>query len=36
MNTLFAFSVDKIWRREIQHHALGAFTPWTKVGGTKL
>jgi sugar lactone lactonase YvrE len=33
---LFAFCGNKIWKRKVQHHALGAFTPWTKVGGTKL
>jgi len=36
LDTLFAFCGDKIWKRKVQHHALGAFTPWTKVGGTKL
>ena len=35
-DTLFAFCGDKIWRRKVQHHAIGAFTPWTKVVGTKL
>ena len=35
-DTLFAFCGDKIWRRKVQHHAMGAFTPWTKVIGTKL
>jgi sugar lactone lactonase YvrE len=35
-DTLFAFCGDKIWRRKVQHHALGAFTPWTKVVGTRL
>jgi|GEM_PF-49998 len=33
---LFAFCGNKIWQRKIQQHAMGAFTPWTKVGGTKL
>lgn len=36
MNTLFAFCGDTIWKRTVQHHAIGAFTPWTKVAGTKL
>ena len=36
MNTLFAFCGNKIWKRKVQHHAMGAFTPWTKVSGTKL
>ncbi len=35
-DTLFAFCGNKIWQRKVQHHAMGAFTPWTKVGGTKL
>ena len=35
-DTLFAFCGNKIWKRKVQHHAMGAFTPWTKVGGTKL
>jgi gluconolactonase len=35
-DTLYAFCGDKIWRRKVQHHAVGAFTSWTKVGGTRL
>jgi enterochelin esterase-like enzyme/sugar lactone lactonase YvrE len=35
-DTLFAFCGEKVWRRKVQHHAMGAFTPWTKVTGTKL
>jgi sugar lactone lactonase YvrE/enterochelin esterase-like enzyme len=35
-DTLFAFCGNKIWARKIQQHATGAFTPWTKVTGTKL
>ena len=35
-DTLFAFCGNKIWKRKVQQHAMGAFTPWTKVGGTKL
>jgi len=35
-DTLFAFCGNKVWRRKVQHHAMGAFSPWTKVGGTKL
>jgi sugar lactone lactonase YvrE len=35
-DTLFAFCGNKIWKRKVQHHAIGAFTPWTKVSGTKL
>lgn len=33
---LFAFCGNRIWKRKIQQHAMGAFTPWTKVNGTKL
>jgi gluconolactonase len=36
MDTLFAFCGDKIWKRKVKTHAMGAFTPWTKVSGTKL
>ncbi len=36
MDTLFAFSGDKVWKRKVKVHAMGAFTPWTKVVGTKL
>jgi enterochelin esterase-like enzyme/sugar lactone lactonase YvrE len=35
-DTLFAFCGKKIWKRKIQHHAMGAFSPWTKVDGTRL
>jgi len=35
-DTLFAFCKDKIWKRKVKVHAMGAFTPWTKVGGTRL
>ena len=35
-DTLFAFCGNKIWKRKVQHHAMGAFTPWTKANGTKL
>ena len=35
-DTLFAFCGNKIWKRKVQQHAMGAFTPWTKVSGTKL
>ena len=36
MDTLYAFCGDKIWKRKVKIHSLGAFTPWTKVNGTKL
>jgi CubicO group peptidase (beta-lactamase class C family)/enterochelin esterase-like enzyme/sugar lactone lactonase YvrE len=35
-DTLFAFCGNKIWKRKVQQHAMGAFAPWTKVNGTKL
>jgi len=35
-DTLFAFCGHKIWRRKISQHAMGAFTPFHKVGRTKL
>ncbi len=35
-DTLFAFCGNRIWKRKVQQHAMGAFTPWTKVNGTKL
>lgn len=35
-DTLFAFCGNKIWKRKVKVHAMGAFTPWTKVNGTKL
>ena len=36
LNTLFAFSGDKVWRRVIKLHAFGAFSPATKVSRTPL
>lgn len=36
LDTLFAFCGDKIWKRKVKVHAMGAFTPWTKVGGSRL
>lgn len=35
-DTLFALCGDKIWKRQVKTHAMGAFTPWAKVVGTKL
>ena len=35
-DTLFAFCGDKIWKRKVKIHAMGAFTPWTRVNGTSL
>jgi sugar lactone lactonase YvrE len=36
LDTLYAFAGEKIWRRKVKVHAMGAFTPWTKVNGTPL
>lgn len=35
-DTLYAFCGNKIWKRKIQQHALGAWSPWTKVVPNKL
>lgn len=36
LDTLFAFSGGNVWTRKVKTHAIGAFSPWTKVNGTKL
>ena len=36
LDVLYAFCGKKIWKRKIQHHAMGAWSPWTKVVPTKL
>lgn len=36
MDTLFAFTGGTIFKRKVQVHAMGAFTPWTGVKPTKL
>jgi sugar lactone lactonase YvrE len=36
LDTLYAFAGDKIWKRKVKTHAVGAWAPWTKVNGTKL
>lgn len=36
MNTLLAFCGDKIWKRTVKIHAMGAFSPKQKVRGTPL
>ncbi len=36
MDTLYAFCGDKIWKRKVKIHAMGAFTPWTSVHATPL
>ena len=35
-DTLFAFCMNKIWKRKIQQHTIGAFTPWAKLTPNKL
>ncbi len=35
-DTLYAFCMDRIWKRRIQQHAAGAWSPWTKVTPNKL
>jgi len=36
MDTLFAFCGDTVWKRRVIPHAMGTFTPWTRVRGSKL
>jgi sugar lactone lactonase YvrE len=36
LDPLYAFSGEKIWKRKVKSHALGAFTPWMKANGGKL
>ena len=36
MDTLFAFCENKVWKRKVKVHAIGAFSPWTPVKGTPL
>jgi gluconolactonase len=35
-DTLYAFCGNKIWKRKVRHHAMGAWSPWTKVAPNKL
>lgn len=35
-DVLYAFCMNKIWKRKILQHAMGAWSPWTKMNGTKL
>lgn len=35
-DTLYALCENKIWKRKIQQHATGAWSPWTKVAPMKL
>jgi gluconolactonase len=36
LNTLYAFCGGKVWKRVVKLHGIGAFSPWTKVGGNPL
>jgi gluconolactonase len=36
MDTLFAFCGDKIWKRKVKLHGVGAFTPWTPATHSSL
>jgi enterochelin esterase-like enzyme/sugar lactone lactonase YvrE len=36
MDTLYAFGDGKVWKRKVKIHAIGAFSPWLRVNGTKL
>jgi gluconolactonase len=36
MDTLFAFCGDNIWKRKVKVHAVGAFSPWTRVRASHL
>ncbi len=35
-DTFFAFCGDRIWKRKVKVHAMGAFSPWVRVNGTPL
>jgi gluconolactonase len=35
-DTLFAFNSDKIWKRKLKLHGIGAFSPWMPARGSKL
>lgn len=35
-DVLYAFCGNKIWKRKTLQHAMGAWSPWTKMNGTKL
>jgi len=36
LDILFAFCGDKVYKRKIKNHGIGAFTPWTKMTPGKL
>jgi sugar lactone lactonase YvrE/enterochelin esterase-like enzyme len=35
-DTLFAFCGERIWKRKVRFHGIGAFSPWTATSATKL
>ena len=35
-DNLFAFCGDRIWKRKVRVHGIGAFSPWTAANGSKL
>jgi enterochelin esterase-like enzyme/sugar lactone lactonase YvrE len=35
-DTLYALCGNKIWKRKVRHHAMGAWSSWTKVAPNKL
>lgn len=35
MDTHFAFTADKTWKRKVKTHGIGAFSPWTAERSTK-
>jgi len=35
-DTLFAFCGNKVWKRSVKLHGIGAFSPWQAVHGTPL
>jgi len=35
-DTLYAFCMNKVWKRQIRQHAMGAWSPWRKAPADKL
>ena len=35
-DTLYAFCMNKVWKRQIRQHAMGAWSPWRKAQADKL
>ncbi|MGA0039990.1 MAG: hypothetical protein ACO3NZ_09090 [Pirellulales bacterium] len=36
MDTLYAMCMNRIWKRKIRQHGMGAFSPWTSVKANAL